>query len=110
MDHNNEGRLDPGEREELEALAELSEELSSCGPRPSRFSLTMAIDPETGVSVSLFHPVRQAWSDPFRFSGHRIEGSTPIGRAAVAALDLNHLRRQRIRAVEQRFGLYPPIR
>jgi HNH endonuclease len=71
---------------------------------------TMAIDPETGASVSLFHPVRQALSDHFRFSGHRIEGSTPIGRATVAVLDLNHLRRQRIRAVEQRFGLYPPIR
>jgi len=70
----------------------------------------MAIDPETGTSVSLFHPVRQAWSDHFRFSGLRIEGSTPTGRATVAVLDLNHLRRQRIRAVEQRFGPYPPIR
>jgi hypothetical protein len=28
MDRNNEGRLDLGEREELEALAELSQELS----------------------------------------------------------------------------------
>ena len=68
-----------------------------------------ATDPVSGASVPLFDPVRQAWSDHFRLSGFRIEGLTPVGRATVAALDLNHSRRQRIRAAEGKFGLYPPV-
>jgi hypothetical protein len=67
---------------------------------------TTAMDPVTGASAPLFHPTLQAWSDHFRFSGYLIEGLTPIGRATVAALNLNNLRRQRIRAAEERFGLY----
>lgn len=70
---------------------------------------TMAIDPESGAPVRLFHPGRQIWSDHFRFSGYRIEGLTATGRVTVAVLDLNHSRRRRIRAAEQRFGLHPPI-
>jgi hypothetical protein len=66
---------------------------------------TTAIDPVTGDEVALFHPGQQAWSSHFRFNGHRIEGLTPIGRATVAALNLNHPRRLRIRAAEERLGL-----
>jgi len=69
----------------------------------------MVIDHESGASVRLFHPGQQTWADHFRFSGYRIEGLTPIGRATVAALDLNHSRRQRIRAAEQKFGLHPSV-
>ncbi len=68
---------------------------------------TMAVDPETGASVPLFHPNRQIWSDHFRFNGHRIEGLTPTGRATADALDLNHRRRMRIRAAEEALGLFP---
>lgn len=71
---------------------------------------TTTIDPVSGAQLPLFHPGQQTWSDHFRFNGHRIDGLTPIGRATVAALDLNHSRRQRIRAAEERLGLYPPIR
>ena len=69
---------------------------------------TLAVDPQNGERVPLFHPVEQSWSDHFRFTGYRIEGLTPVGRATVAALDLNHSRRQSIRAAEQKLGLYPP--
>ena len=69
---------------------------------------TVAIDPISGSTVAVFHPVQQRWAEHFRFLGHKIEGLTPIGRATVAMLDLNHPRRQRIRAAEQRFGLFPP--
>ncbi|HKI68981.1 MAG TPA: HNH endonuclease signature motif containing protein, partial [Verrucomicrobiae bacterium] len=69
---------------------------------------TMAIDPDSGVAVSLFHPIRQVWSEHFRFSGDRIEGLSPTGRATVVALDLNHSRRRRIRAAETRLGLRRP--
>jgi hypothetical protein len=66
------------------------------------------MDPESGSSVPLFHPVRQKWSEHFRIHGDQIEGLTPVGRATVAGLDLNHWRRRRIRAAEERFGLFPP--
>jgi len=69
---------------------------------------TTAMDPGSGASVPLFHPVQQEWSEHFRFDGDQIEGLTPVGRATVAVLDLNHWRRRRIRAAEKRFGLFPP--
>ena len=67
-----------------------------------------AIDPATGAPAPLFHPGRDTWPDHFHFRGHRIEGLTAAGRATVAALDFNHPRRQRIRAVEARFGFHSP--
>ena len=69
---------------------------------------TTAIDPATGEDAQLFHPIQQRWSENFRFEGYQIEGLTAIGRATVVTLDLNHSRRQRIRQVEEAFGLYPP--
>jgi len=67
-----------------------------------------AIDPETGEVTQLFHPIKQLWSEHFRFKGYQMEGLTAVGRATVAALNLNRSRRQRIREVEEAFGLYPP--
>jgi hypothetical protein len=67
-----------------------------------------AADPTTGEDVGLFHPLRQPWPEHFRFKGYQIEGLTAVGRATVEALNLNHSRRQRIREVEEAFGLYPP--
>jgi hypothetical protein len=69
----------------------------------------VAIDPSTRQEARLFHPVQQRWSENFRFIGVEIHGLTAVGRATVAALDLNHLRRQRIREVEGLFGLFPPV-
>ncbi len=69
-----------------------------------------ASDPLTGDPVALFHPLQQGWSVHFRFKGYEMEGLTAIGRATVVLLDLNHLRRQRIRQVEESFGLYPSTR
>jgi hypothetical protein len=68
-----------------------------------------AIDPATGGYVRLFHPILQVWSEHFRFNGYQIEGLTAEGRATVGALNLNAWRRQRIREVEEAFGLYPPV-
>lgn len=69
-----------------------------------------AVDPETGNQAPLFHPGQQSWSEHFRLVGRQIQGLTPVGRATIAALDLNHSRRQQIRAAEEKFGLYPPDR
>jgi hypothetical protein len=67
-----------------------------------------AIDPMTGQRVRLFHPNLQLWPDHFRFIGYQVEGLTAEARATIETLDLNNSRRQRIRAVEEAFGLYPP--
>lgn len=69
-----------------------------------------AIDPETGSANQLFSPRIQSWTSHFRWEAHLLVGTTPIGRATVSALDLNHRRRQKIRQAEQRFGLFPPDR
>ena len=69
---------------------------------------TTAADPLSSEHVPLFHPVRQLWAEHFALKYYEVEGRTPVGRATVAALDLNHPRRQRIRRVEEAFGLFPP--
>lgn len=69
---------------------------------------TTGLDPISGVTVPLFHPVQQMWAEHFRFQGYEIEGLTATGRATVLALVLNDPRRQLIRKVEETFGLYLP--
>jgi HNH endonuclease len=50
-----------------------------------------AIDPESGELIDLYHPRTQRWSDHFRWSedGLFVVGLTAVGRATVAAIDLN---------------------
>ena len=93
-----------GGRSDLENLA-----LACPGCNLDKASRITAIDPVTGEDVRLFHPIRQLWSQHFRLKGYHIEGLTAVGRATVEALNLNHSRRQRIREVEEAFGMYPPI-
>lgn len=69
---------------------------------------TTATDPQTGASTTLFHPRQHTWTDHFQFDGDSIRGLTVMGRATVAALDLNHPRRRSIRIAEGRLGLFPP--
>ncbi len=56
------------------------------------------IDAETGVTVPLFHPRRNAWDDHFHFQGGRIFGRTTCGRATVQVLSMNATERVRLRA------------
>lgn len=51
----------------------------------------MAIDPVSGVSVSLFNPRMQVWSEHFRWveGGLKMEGLTATGRAKGRALRLS---------------------
>lgn len=48
-------------------------------------------DPASGVTVPLFNPRAQVWTDHFRWSenGLCIIGLTPVGRATVEALHLS---------------------
>jgi hypothetical protein len=65
-------------------------------------------DPESGELVPLFSPCRDTWSVHFHWEGHRVVGHTPVGRAMVLMLDLNHARRVLIRRAEEVFGLFRP--
>ncbi len=51
-----------------------------------------AIDPESMVSVDLFNPRIDFWNEHFEWTeaGTIIQGTTPKGRATVAALNMNH--------------------
>jgi hypothetical protein len=66
------------------------------------------IDPDTGDQVLLFNPRIDDWDRHFRWDGYHIVGQTSIGRATVAALELNHPRRIQIRQAEKLFDLFPP--
>jgi hypothetical protein len=48
------------------------------------------VDPQTGESATLFHPLQQNWRDHFSMlSAGEIIGMTAVGRATIQALDMN---------------------
>ena len=51
----------------------------------------IGLDLESGESVPLFNPRVQVWSEHFQWAedGIHLLGKTPIGRATIAALQLN---------------------
>jgi hypothetical protein len=67
-------------------------------------------DPETGDSAPIFDPRHQVWSEHFQWTpdGTRVVGLTAIGRAAVAALNLNRPGLVRARARWVSVGWHPP--
>lgn len=67
-----------------------------------------APNPETSESVPLFDPRRDSWETHLKFSGYEINGKTEIGKALIAAFQMNHERRQKIRQAEALFNLFPP--
>ena len=68
----------------------------------------IAIDPTTGEETRLFHPRIDRWEEHLTWQGYSLVGLTPIGRALIAAFDLNPERRCRVRQAEELFGLFPP--
>ena len=52
---------------------------------------THALDPLTGLTIALFHPRQQKWSEHFAWSaiGDHVVGLTATGRATTLALSLN---------------------
>jgi len=69
-----------------------------------------AIDAITGEVALLFNPRQHLWSDHFIWSadGLYIISLTPIGRATLAALELNRERVINIRAADVAVGRHPP--
>jgi hypothetical protein len=62
------------------------------------------LDPDTGHLVTLFHPRQHRWSEHFAWEGTLIVGLTPIGRATVELLSMNHWNRVEIRENLQALG------
>lgn len=70
-----------------------------------------AVDPLTGATVALFHPVRQRWSEHFAWDAQytRIIGITACGRATVEALRMNNPTVERARGRWVAAGWHPPV-
>jgi 5-methylcytosine-specific restriction endonuclease McrA len=70
-----------------------NEPMNLCLACPScnlhKSSRTTATDPETNDLVTLFHPRQHHWHDHFTWDGFFIRGLSGIGRATIAALNLN---------------------
>jgi hypothetical protein len=71
---------------------------------------THAQDPVTGQTVPLFNPRAQVWHEHFEWSsdGTHVVGLTPIGRATVVALQLNHDLIVHARRQWVKVGWHPP--
>jgi hypothetical protein len=65
-------------------------------------------DVETDTKVLFFNPRQQSWQEHFRWDGVQIVGLTPVGRATIAALDLNREMMLSIRAEEELLCRHPP--
>lgn len=67
------------------------------------------LDPESGSEVRLFHPREDAWDVHFSVDqdGGALAGRTPIGRATVTRLRMNHPAQQMARHQWMRLGLFP---
>lgn len=68
----------------------------------------MVPDPKTKRQTRLFHPRQQQWNHHFRWSGHELIGISGVGRATVAALNLNSSEHLVIRSFEEQLGRHPP--
>ncbi len=66
-------------------------------------------DESTGEWIPLFDPRADRWTDHFEFdsASMAIIGTTPIGRVAIAVLDLNHPLQLAARDVWYRLRIYP---
>ena len=49
-----------------------------------------SIDPKTKKLTRLFNPRRDAWSQHFQWDDFELVGRTPIGRATILVLSINH--------------------
>jgi hypothetical protein len=68
-------------------------------------------DPISGERVRWFNPREDSWTKHFAWTEHwRMQGLTPIGRATIAALQMNGPRVVRIRQLLAAADLFPARR
>src|SRR5437660_4118168 len=65
------------------------------------------VDPDTGRIIRLFHPRRHKWTAHFRWKGSVLIGRTPIGRATISVLAINHPAAIASRAALIAEGVFP---
>jgi hypothetical protein len=84
--------------------------LSCNGCNQHKSTRTSALDPTTGLPVSLFHPREQRWDEHFTWNEDftLILGLTQVGRAMVEALHLNRPGLINLRRVLYTIGAHPP--
>jgi len=66
------------------------------------------IDGATGQLIRLFNPRVDRWQDHFRWEGALAVGVTPIGRATIEVLAMNHPEDVAIRLEMMDSGRFPP--
>lgn len=66
-----------------------------------------SVDPETRQVAPLYNPRTELWSHHFSLEGLRVVGKTPEGRATVALLQLNRVKRQLERQALMAARRYP---
>ena len=89
-----------------------ADNLALCCPSCNRFKgpNIAGIDPTTGEMAGLFNPRRDPWNEHFEWHGPKLLGLTPIGRATVAVLNMNHSRYVTVRKALIAEGVFPPLR
>jgi hypothetical protein len=65
------------------------------------------IDPGTRAICRLFHPRNNRWAEHFSWNGALLVGTTAVGRATIAVLNINAPYRVSLRASLTREGLLP---
>jgi hypothetical protein len=96
--------ISSGGTSELQNLA-----LACPGCNLRKSDRVVVFDDQTGTNVPLFNPRIDLWAEHFQWSGYALIAQTSMGRATIAALELNHSRRIKIRHAEKWFGLFPPL-
>ncbi|MDX2075963.1 MAG: HNH endonuclease signature motif containing protein [bacterium] len=69
-----------------------------------------ARDPQTNTIQPLFNPRQQNWNDHFKWdeSGTKVVGLTPVGRATIEQLQMNHPLTVNARQLWVIAGWHPP--
>ena len=66
------------------------------------------IDPDTGQQSRLFHPRRDVGTDHFEWRDAVLLGLTPVGRATIDVLTINHADYVALRESLIAEGVFPP--
>lgn len=84
--------------------------LACQGCNNHKYTKQAAIDPISNAEVPLFHPRQDSWAEHFQWSIDTLQmiGLTAIGRATVAALQLNRNELVRFRRILLGAGEHPP--
>lgn len=94
----------------LDTLENLAWACGGCNG--SKGTVSSALDPETEVVVSLFHPRLDRWEDHFVWGEpvFVLLGKTAIGRATILRLNLNRAELQSLRRLLALAERHPPSR